>query len=143
MVASSAKEQGQEPDRCFDRHCTGDTASAERRKGRLSPSPFGAGDVSARRTNPQAIGENLPCLARRHCRGSAEGAVPGNSPPRRGSRRECELSDRDGRRLRSVGKECSRCEGVEYGNQKYRGLAEFSSRAGQRQARLIASVLTG
>jgi TetR/AcrR family transcriptional repressor of nem operon len=47
---------------------------------------------------------------------------------------------RRGRRLRSVGKEFSRCEGVEYGNQKYRGLADFSSRAGQPQPRLIASL---
>ena len=68
------------------------------------------------------------------------GQSSGNSSPRLGSGRDCELSDRDGRRLRSVGKECSRCEGVEYGNQKYRGLADFSSRAGQPQPRLIASL---
>ena len=103
-------------------------ASAKRRKGRLSPGQFGAGDVSARRTIPQAIGENLPCLARRHCHGFAEGAVSGNGPPRLGSGRDRELSDRDGRRLRSAGKECSGCESVEHGNQKYRGLAEVSSR---------------
>ena len=71
------------------------------------------------------------CLARRNCRGFPEGAVSGNGPPRLGSGRDCELSDRAGRRLRSVGKECSRREGVEYGNQKYRGLAKISSPAGQ------------
>jgi len=46
------------------------------------------------------------------------------SAPRLGSGRDRELSNRDDRRLRSVGKECSRREGMERGNQKYRELAE-------------------
>ena len=37
------------------------------------------------------------------------------------------FSDRDGRRLRSVSKECARCEGVGSGNQKYHGVAQVSS----------------
>jgi AcrR family transcriptional regulator len=46
------------------------------------------------------------------------------------SGRDCELFDRDGRRLRSGGQKRSGREGVEYGDQKYRGLVEFSSSAG-------------
>ena len=71
------------------------------------------------------------------------GPVPGNSSPRLGSRPDRQLSGRDGRGLRYVSKECSRCEGVESGNQKYRGVAEVSSRAGQPQAGLIASIARG
>src|SRR5262249_6997263 len=89
----------------------------------------GAGDVSARRTIPQAAGGNLLYLARRRCHGFAEGTVSGNSPPRLGSGRHSELSDRHGRRLRSVGEECPRCEGVECRNQKCRGVAEVASSA--------------
>ena len=135
VVASSATEQGQGPYRCFDRHCTGDTSSTKRRKGQLSSGQFGAGDVSARRTIPQAIGENLPCLARRHCHGFAEGATSGNCSPQLESRRGCQLSDRDGRGLRLVSKECSRCEGVGSGNHKYRWVAEVSSGASSISAR--------
>ena len=47
--------------------------------------------------------------------------------------------DRDGRGLRHVSKECSRSEGVESGNQKYRGMAEVSSATGQLQGGLTAS----
>jgi TetR/AcrR family transcriptional repressor of nem operon len=49
-----------------------------------------------------------------------------------------ELFDRDGRRLRSAGKERSGREGVEYGDQKYRELVEFASSAGEWQAGLTA-----
>ena len=65
-----------------------DTSSAKRRKGRLSPGQFGAGDVSAGRTIPQATGEALPCLAGRSCYAFAERAVPRNSSPRSECRRE-------------------------------------------------------
>ena len=67
-----------------------------------------------------------------------EGQCYGNSPPRPGSGRDCELFDRDGRRLRSAGKERSGREGVEYGDQEYRELVEFSSSAGQWQVGLTA-----
>src|SRR5258707_15898616 len=76
-------------------------------------------------------------LAGRYCNAFAEGEVPRNSSPRPESRRGCQLFDRDGRGLRHASKECSRCEGVESGNQKYRGMAEVSSAAGQLQAGLI------
>ena len=52
---------------------------------------------------PQAARGNVPCVARKCCHGFAEGTVSRNSPPRRGSGGSRELSDRDGRRLRSVG----------------------------------------
>src|SRR5215831_16770780 len=68
-------------------------------------------------------------MAGRSCYAFAEGAVPRDSSPRPEPRRDCQLSDRDGRGLRLVSKECSRCEGVGSGNQKYRGVAEVSSRA--------------
>ena len=64
----------------------------------------------------KAISENLPCLARKQCHGFAEGTASGNCPPRLGSGRGYELSGRDRRRPRSLGKDCSRCEGVEYRN---------------------------
>ena len=121
-------EQGQDPIDALIGIVRPIPARPEDVKGRLSPGQFGAGDVSARRTIPQAIGEHLPCLARRDCHGFAERTVSGNSPARLGCVRDCRLSDRDGRRLPSVGKECSRSEGVEWGNQKYRGMAEVSSR---------------
>ena len=83
----------------------------------------------ARRTIPQAVRGNVPCLARRHCHGFAEGTVSRNSPPRPGSGRDRELSDCDGRRLPGVGEEYPGCEGVECGNRKYRGMAAVASRA--------------
>src|SRR5258708_36256528 len=76
-------------------------------------------------------------MEERCCTALGEGEVPRNSSPRPESRRGCQLFDRDGRGLRHVSKECSRCEGVESGNQKYRGMAEVSSAAGQLQAGLI------
>jgi TetR/AcrR family transcriptional regulator, transcriptional repressor for nem operon len=50
------------------------------------------------------------------------------------------LTGRDGRRLCVAGKECSGSEGDESGDQKHRGLDAFSARAGQPQARVIASL---
>ncbi len=58
-----------------------------------------------------------------------------NCSTRLESRRSCQLSDRDGRGLRLVSKECSRCEGVASGDHKYRGVAEVSSGASSISAR--------
>ena len=66
------------------------------------------------------------------------GSLYGNGSPRPGSGRDCELFDRNGGRLRSAGKERSGRKGVEYGDQKYRELVEFSASAGQWQAGLTA-----
>src|SRR5262249_54124414 len=79
------------------------------------------------RTIPPAVGDHLQCLARRNYHSFAEGTVSGDGPPRPGSRRDCQLSRRDVRGLRHVGKECSRSESVECGNEKYCAVAPDSS----------------
>src|SRR6202040_298402 len=79
-------------------------------------------------------------LAGRCCNAFAEGEVPRNGSPRPESGRGCQLFDRDGRGLRHVSKECSRSEGVESGNQKYRGMAEVSSAATSISKRRTADV---
>ena len=56
--------------------------SARRRSRKLPAAQFGAGDVSAGRTVPQATGEDFSRLAGRNCHALAERAVPGNSSPR-------------------------------------------------------------
>ena len=130
--------------RHFDRHCPADTRSARRCSRRLSADQFGAGDVSAGRSD-SASGwrqssmpgrKALPPLLRK---GQSQGSVRRDVESRRAASFLIAMVEGYG----SLAKNAQDAKVMESGNQKYRGLAEVSSRAGQPQAGLIASMSQG
>ena len=86
------------------------------------------------------LGDHLRCLARGGRESFARGTETRKRSPRRGTCGRRGLADCDGRRLWFAGEEYAGSESDKGGNQKHRGLAEFSApAAGQPQARLMAS----